>query len=52
MKTHNSVLIVTFDENDAKDKYHGLTDPPVADYPQPTNATSVCTISAIGSSSS
>ena len=26
-KTHNSLLIVTFDENDDKDKYHGLTDP-------------------------
>ena len=26
-KTHNSLLIVTFDENDDKDKYHGLTNP-------------------------
>jgi acid phosphatase len=26
-KTHNSLLIVTFDENDDKDKYYGLTNP-------------------------
>jgi phosphatidylinositol-3-phosphatase len=26
-KTHNSLLIVTFDENDDKDQYHGLTNP-------------------------
>jgi phosphatidylinositol-3-phosphatase len=29
-KTHNSLLIVTFDENDDKDQYHGLTDPQVS----------------------
>ncbi len=29
-KTHNSLLIVTFDENDDKDKYHGLTNPSVS----------------------
>jgi phosphatidylinositol-3-phosphatase len=28
-KTHNSLLIVTFDENDDKDRYHGLTNPQV-----------------------
>ena len=28
-KTHNSLLIVTFDENDDKDQYHGLTNPSV-----------------------
>jgi len=35
-KTHNSLLIVTFDENDDKDKYRGLTNPlvsPSATYP-------------------
>ena len=26
-KTHNSILIITFDENDDKSKYHGMTDP-------------------------
>jgi len=29
-KTHNSLLIVTFDENDDKGGYHGLTDPSVS----------------------
>ena len=29
-KTHNSLLIVTFDENDDKDQYHGLTYPSVS----------------------
>ena len=29
-KTHNSLLIVTFDENDDKDQYHGLTNPSVS----------------------
>jgi len=29
-KTHNSLLIVTFDENDDKTKYKGLTDPAVS----------------------
>jgi len=29
-KTHNSLLIVTFDENDDKAKYYGLTNPLVA----------------------
>jgi acid phosphatase len=33
-KTHNSLLIVTFDENDDKDRYHGLTNPLVT--PPPT----------------
>jgi hypothetical protein len=33
-KTHNSLLIVTFDENDDKDRYHGLTNPQVS--PDPT----------------
>ncbi len=33
-KTHNSLLIVTFDENDDKDQYHGLTNPLVS--PSPT----------------
>jgi acid phosphatase len=35
-KTHNSLLIVTFDENDDKDNYQGLTNPlvrPSATYP-------------------
>jgi hypothetical protein len=35
-KTHNSLLIVTFDENDDKGKYYGLTNPlvtPGATYP-------------------
>ena len=32
-KTHNSLLIVTFDENDDKDKYHGLTNPLVTPGP-------------------
>ena len=32
-KTHNSLLIVTFDENDDKDKYHGLTNPLVSPSP-------------------
>jgi len=32
-KTHNSLLIVTFDENDDKDKYHGLTNPLVRPSP-------------------
>jgi phospholipase C len=35
-KTHNSLLIVTFDENDDKDKYYGLTNPlvrPPSTYP-------------------
>jgi acid phosphatase len=26
-KTHNSIFIITFDENDDKSKYHGMTDP-------------------------
>jgi phospholipase C len=37
-KTHNSLLIVTFDENDDRDKYHGLTNPlvdPSPTYPPP-----------------
>src|SRR5262249_7614126 len=37
-KTHNSVLIVTFDENDDKGRYQGLTSPmvsPTATYPPP-----------------
>jgi hypothetical protein len=29
-KTHNSLLIVTFDENDDKDGYRGLTDPSIS----------------------
>jgi hypothetical protein len=33
-KTHNSLLIVTFDENDDKDRYNGLTNPLVR--PGPT----------------
>jgi len=33
-KTHNSLLIVTFDENDDKDRYIGLTNPLV--FPSPT----------------
>jgi len=32
-KTHNSLLIVTFDENDDKDRYHGLTNPQVSPNP-------------------
>ena len=35
-KAHNSLLIVTFDENDDKDRYHGLTNPlvdPGSTYP-------------------
>jgi hypothetical protein len=32
-KTHNSLLIVTFDENDDKDHYHGLTNPLVSPDP-------------------
>jgi len=32
-KTHNSLLIVTFDENDDKDQYHGLTNPLVSPDP-------------------
>jgi hypothetical protein len=28
-KTHNSLLIVTFDENDNQEQYHGLTNPSV-----------------------
>jgi phosphatidylinositol-3-phosphatase len=32
-KTHNSLLIVTFDENDDKDQYHGLTKPLVSPGP-------------------
>ena len=32
-KTHNSLLIVTFDENDDKDKYYGLTNPLVSPSP-------------------
>jgi acid phosphatase len=32
-KTHNSLLIVTFDENDDKDHYHGLTNPQVSPNP-------------------
>jgi acid phosphatase len=32
-KTHNSLLIVTFDENDDRDKYHGLTNPLVSPSP-------------------
>jgi phosphatidylinositol-3-phosphatase len=37
-KTHNSLLIVTFDENDDKRRYQGLTNPmvnPGATYPPP-----------------
>ena len=37
-KTHNSLLIVTFDENDDKRRYQGLTNPmvsPSAAYPPP-----------------
>ena len=37
-KTHNSLLIVTFDENDDKGRYQGLTNPmvdPGATYPPP-----------------
>jgi len=33
-KTHNSLLIVTFDENDDKTGYQGLTNPLVAPYDQ------------------
>lgn len=33
-KTHNSFLIVTFDENDDKDQYHGLTNPTVNPAPR------------------
>jgi phosphatidylinositol-3-phosphatase len=29
-KTHNSLLIITFDENDDKSNYHGLTNPVVS----------------------
>ena len=36
-KTHNSLLIVTFDENDDRDLYHGLTDP-AAVIPNPTDS--------------
>jgi acid phosphatase len=32
-KTHNSLLIVTFDENDDKAGYHGLTDPGITPVP-------------------
>jgi phospholipase C len=38
-KTHNSLLIVTFDENDDKGAYFGLTNPlldPISTYPPPS----------------
>jgi phosphatidylinositol-3-phosphatase len=36
-KNNNSLLIVTFDENDDVDQYHGLTDPRVTPNPSDSN---------------
>jgi hypothetical protein len=51
-KTHNSLLVVTFDENDDKDKYHGLTNPlvrPGPTYPPLMTTPSIYSICRIGS---